>query len=569
MISNRNFKEDKKREVLDRLKNDRKKTNTKIQHNSPVTISQEVNNTSSLKVERHQIQKIEKNERHQIQKIEKNETKQNETKQNEKKQNERHTMIKIIEPKKKMIQQEQQVNYINHPFSTFNTKSFQYNFIKNRVDKVDQVEDIMRIDINKPIIVPVEVKEMPKPIKLNMKMSYNHDYLNEIRKNEKLQNDKIQNDKIQINKIIKENQVILLWKNDEIESLETFNVQETKKLQEECGCRVLCHFLKKELIFVKRENEEPKYFIEIKDKPFPIFTPYAIYKYLQNTGNTTTIDEIIQKWEQPLLPDNNNDTVMQLENIIETNLPYYLQDSLCLILRGHIRDSFNDNNLYYLIKGTMQLYPFMKIYIHTWNKKSSNKSWRTVLQDNTIITEKMIRNYFKDTAKCIQTILIDNDERIEIVGNKNGIICKTKQPVIAWKNMWYGIERIMQEVVKDESNNKRIVINTRFDIMNNSHNKSATDFYQFVKKNIESPKMKRNQFHYVNNDYYGIDNLQAGDVKTMQILIHHFYSNMDEILKMYPNIFVQEVIVFYENNRIFGGLPIHEIYVNIKLYERI
>jgi hypothetical protein len=61
---------------------------------------------------------------------------------------------------------------------------------------------------------------------------------------------------------------------------------------------------------------------------------------------------------------------------------------MILILRGHIRDSFDNNNLYELIKSIYEKNGDLMIYIHTWSIFQNNLSWRKM--DNIFIevTEK-------------------------------------------------------------------------------------------------------------------------------------------------------------------------------------
>lgn len=350
-----------------------------------------------------------------------------------------------------------------------------------------------------------------------------------------------------------------------------------KSLQDEIGFRVLCYFLKKEPIIKLPKNKNsqiPQYFIEIIE-PNKLTIP-IIFDYLQQKGdNKIGIDQVTEKWTEYENTTNSKGIDLLLQSperltdfnkIFHTNLPFYNQDSICLILRGHIRNSFDKPDLYHLIKQIAIQYTELKIYIHTWNKKSSNVSWRSVPEDNMEITEDIIRNYFKDTAQYIRKIFIDDDTQIEIKGQKNGIICKTKQPIIAWKNMWYGIAKITEEVYNDKSTKNSIVVNTRFDVMQNSHTITATEIHLFIKEQLKAAKYQRNQFYYKNNNYFGIDNLYTGDIETVHKLVMHMYENLDTILAKYPKIFVQEVMVFYENNCILGELPKEEMYKNIQLY---
>jgi hypothetical protein len=374
-----------------------------------------------------------------------------------------------------------------------------------------------------------------------------------------------------------ENQVCLSWKNKDADYNTLYDI---------LGFTVLCHYLNKQPIIEKEPHHKPKYYIEIDTLSVArnetgILTPHIVFDYLQRVElREITYANIIDKYKrfattllqfsllsQPCFGDNQYSNG-KWQDIGITNLPFYSQTSICLVIRGHIRESFNNSNLYQLVKETAAKYHKLRIYIHTWNKKSSKLSWRNIEEDNTEVTEELIKRYFKDTAKYIQTIIIDDDTQIEIKGEDKGLICKTLQPIVAWKRMWYGIHRIVEDMYADSNNQNKIVINTRFDIMQNSHSIGFTDFHSFVKKSIQTPKLIRNVFHKNSHSLFGIDNLYSGDRETVKTLVTHFYSNLDTIIKQYPTIYVQEVIVFYENNRLFGGLSNEEIYKDRIYYEK-
>ena len=83
--------------------------------------------------------------------------------------------------------------------------------------------------------------------------------------------------------------------------------------------------------------------------------------------------------------------------------------NIIIILRGHIRNSFDDDKLYNLIKKISLNYKIF-IFIHTWNIQQSSISWRKVDQINNIITPDTINNYFKDLVPLIKNIIIDDDK---------------------------------------------------------------------------------------------------------------------------------------------------------------
>ena len=81
---------------------------------------------------------------------------------------------------------------------------------------------------------------------------------------------------------------------------------------------------------------------------------------------------------------------------------------MILILRGHIRNSFNNLKLYNLINQIYETDQNIKIYIHTWNIFSNNISWREIESNNTPVTEEIIYNYFNDLKHLIKHIIIIN-----------------------------------------------------------------------------------------------------------------------------------------------------------------
>lgn len=215
---------------------------------------------------------------------------------------------------------------------------------------------------------------------------------------------------------------------------------------------------------------------------------------------------------------------------------------MILLLRGHIRNSFTNNNLYDLICNVIRLFPDLHIYIHTWNIMQSNLSWRKINSNNTIVTQEHIIKYFKDKAHHIRHILIDDDTSIILKGNKTGNICRSLCPTVAWKNMWYGIHEIASYIAVHEPPNQT-VINTRFDVLDNSNHVTRQQFLLFISQyqNISNNIVF---IHTKNN--FGVDNLYMGSINSIHTLAQHFNDNLDTIVLKYPTCINQEHLVFYE-----------------------
>jgi hypothetical protein len=144
---------------------------------------------------------------------------------------------------------------------------------------------------------------------------------------------------------------------------------------------------------------------------------------------------------------------------------------MLLILRGHIRNSFKNDKLYHLIETIYKHIPNLSIYIHTWNLYANTISWRRVEKNDSRVSDINIYNYFKDLKHLIKHIIIEDDSNINLIGKTDGLIGKSRTPLLGWKNYWYGKYQIinyMKERLDPLSTNENI-INCRFDVMENSN----------------------------------------------------------------------------------------------------
>ncbi len=230
---------------------------------------------------------------------------------------------------------------------------------------------------------------------------------------------------------------------------------------------------------------------------------------------------------------------------------YYMEKpTIILLLRGHIRDSFKDNKLFNFVSELQNIYN-VKLYIHTWNVYSTNLSWRKVNENNNNVTVIDIETYFAGLNSIIQCIVVDDDSNIVLLGDITGNIYSTQLPKLAWKRMWYGIHKII-EIIKDNEDPETIIVNTRFDLFNNSYSyKNNIVLLDLIKQNLHK-QLEKNVFLTDNSlELIGIDNYFLGNSIIMHHLINNFHTNLDNLHNYYKKIFYQEVTVFYENNQLF------------------
>jgi hypothetical protein len=223
---------------------------------------------------------------------------------------------------------------------------------------------------------------------------------------------------------------------------------------------------------------------------------------------------------------------------------------MIIVIRGHLRNSFETNQLYNFIEEVYNAYPDLKIFIHTWNIFANNVSWRNIDVNSAEVNEERINNYFGKLSNCIKHIIIDNDKDIKLIGNLVGTINNGPMPIIGWKNYWYGKYKIIDYIYNQQKYDEETVVNLRFDLFSNSNNFDKNLIIDFIKKNNEI-KFTKNEFLF---DYEanGIDNIYIGNIATMYKLTNNFFYELDDILCKNNNTRNQERLVYRINDQIFN-----------------
>jgi hypothetical protein len=223
---------------------------------------------------------------------------------------------------------------------------------------------------------------------------------------------------------------------------------------------------------------------------------------------------------------------------------------MIFIIRGHIRNSFKTKQLYNLIKEIYAIFPKLKIFIHTWNIFANNISWRSINVDTQNVNDKIIYDYFDDLKFLIKNIIIDDDTKINLIGNLYGNINNGPMPIIGWKNYWYGKHKVIDYIYKLNVDKNEMIVNCRFDIMSNSNSFDNKIIIDFIKNNSEKIFTK-NIFLYNDENHFGIDNIYIGNINTMYKLINVFFNNLDDILIKNNDTIHQEMLVYRINNILF------------------
>jgi hypothetical protein len=222
---------------------------------------------------------------------------------------------------------------------------------------------------------------------------------------------------------------------------------------------------------------------------------------------------------------------------------------MIIVIRGHIRNSFKTRELYNIVEKLYNIFPDLKIFIHTWNIFANNISWRTIELNNEVVNEEIIYNYFDNLGSCIKHIIIDDDTNINLIGNLNGTINNGPMPIIGWKNYWYGKYKIIDYINNHFNYGEEMIVNLRFDIMCNSNSFNDDLILNFIKNNSQI-KFTKNVFLF-DHECFGIDNIYIGNIYTMHKLTHIFYSELDDILSKNTDTINQEKLVYRINSKLF------------------
>jgi len=217
-----------------------------------------------------------------------------------------------------------------------------------------------------------------------------------------------------------------------------------------------------------------------------------------------------------------------------------------LVIRGHIRDSFQTDSLYQFVRQLCSIIPDITIYIHTWSIFSNSISWRKIPLDSTAVTEDTIVSYFVDVKDLIRSIRIDRDEDVELVGRCTGTINGGPMPIVGWKNYWFGQYSVLKYLHGLDPTSSESVLNMRFDLFSNfnSTKTSVSHCLDFVGKHGSRHDFVQNVFLFDDEAHCGIDNIFIGNISTQFRLARAFHFDLDSILELHGDTVHQEFLVF-------------------------
>ena len=212
---------------------------------------------------------------------------------------------------------------------------------------------------------------------------------------------------------------------------------------------------------------------------------------------------------------------------------------LAFCIRGHVRDGLTDSSLREYIYSLRQEH-YIDLFLHTWNESEAKSSYRDLDRNSVIkVDETILYHYFKDLNRKIKNIIVDDDSKINLIGNLQGTVCKSSCPLISWKRMWYGKHKVVQSV--DNYKDYDILISTRYDLFTNVMCKMPP--VKFLRINY-GKKLINFKYPQFAPSIIGVDNYYSGNPENIIKLTSYFYNDLDSIISKYPDTDYQEELVY-------------------------
>lgn len=223
-----------------------------------------------------------------------------------------------------------------------------------------------------------------------------------------------------------------------------------------------------------------------------------------------------------------------------------------IVLRGHVRNAFDNCNLNDLITN-LRKHHEINIYINTWSDIECKRTWRhpgSLVKSKTIITKELIYNYFKNNNDIIKIIQIQNEEDNLLIGDLNGfketnggLSTKCWMPKKGWKFFIYNAYEALKLIPDDHKNN--ITICMRLDMVGSERlfatwhgfNKQdlSNSLLLIINKYISSCNLtlNYNKIRSIGGSGIGYDNALIGSSNYLYNLFEILHYNLDAILTRY------------------------------------
>jgi hypothetical protein len=222
------------------------------------------------------------------------------------------------------------------------------------------------------------------------------------------------------------------------------------------------------------------------------------------------------------------------------------ENRLNIIVRGHIRSSFEDKKLRFLLENISKMFD-LRIYVQTWSVLQNGLSWRHLKENRAAVTDEMVRGYMDGFDVRIVDVIDDSDIRHH--GNTEGKIGRTPCPVLAWKNMYYGKFVASRRVLENEPGDS-VTMQMRFDILSNPFSPKEIEILDFLNRDyplFAEGSLGEERMRFLRmRCFMGVDNLYMATAEDMHKFASYMYYDMDRILHFHRRTIHQEHIAFHE-----------------------
>lgn len=204
---------------------------------------------------------------------------------------------------------------------------------------------------------------------------------------------------------------------------------------------------------------------------------------------------------------------------------------LCVALRGHLRQSFQKDDLFLWLDSLSQQYE-LRIFLHTWNIQQSSLSYRPLTHIPLPVTPEMLQGYFRHLWPLVYAWRIDEDGNLPLIGVTEGTMFQGRgvTPLRGWKNMIYG-NWVLSHMVAQHLPPQTMVINTRFDMFDVYHLLRQTHKqYPLLNLDVTTPLRPREIRFCLPDDCFGVDNMFVTTALRMEQLLRYVHQHLDTFM---------------------------------------
>jgi hypothetical protein len=213
---------------------------------------------------------------------------------------------------------------------------------------------------------------------------------------------------------------------------------------------------------------------------------------------------------------------------------------LAFIIRGHIRDGLFNSGLKSYLDYLSNEGHTIDLYLQTWTENEAKSSYRELDRSHIFkVTPELLRAYFN--GYDVKTVMVQDDSRLKLKGDIDGLVGSSKCPKIAWKRMWAGKVAIAKYLYDNGGENYDRVVNTRYDMFTNPICITPNIILNKITKQSQNLA-----FRYPlcqNGGMVGIDNYYVGSSHAMLQLASDFHTSLDAISEIYSDVAHQEEMV--------------------------